>query len=115
MKNKRNNRKQGVNMKKPLILHIRAFLRSHLTHFREKIELPVFHKEDTESIFRQIGLWEDFRSGRLKCAFCHQVITGENLKCIFSEKGEIALVCSNSACADLSLQKRIDGEGNYDS
>lgn len=105
--------KGNMNLKKPLILRMRNFLLSRFPRFRERIELPVFHIDDTEDILRQFGLWENFRDNKIKCSLCSHVVTKQNLKCILSEKGEIKLVCDELACVDLLLQKYREGQNKY--
>lgn len=92
-------------VKKPLMSRIRHFLRSCLPRSKQRIEMPVFHRDDMESLLEQIGLSEDFKKGKLRCNSCGEVVTKENLQCIFSEKAKIKLLCSNLMCHSVVLKK----------
>ena len=107
--------KGSTDLKKPIILRIRDFFLSHFPRFREKIEVPVFHVDDTEDILRQLGLWENFRDKKMKCSSCGHVVTEDNLKCILSKKGEIKLVCDEIECGDFLLPEYREDQNNHES
>ncbi|MGJ4754777.1 hypothetical protein [Leptospira kmetyi] len=65
-----------------------------------KNNVNAFMDDETENIFLKLGLLGKYNAHELKCKFCKSIINKENLHSIFSESGEIKLVCSALDCID---------------
>ncbi len=65
---------------------------------RKKKKLRAVHDDDLEMVMEKLGIASKFRAGKLKCAFCGDVLTLDNLHSIFPDSGSIKLVCSKPEC-----------------
>jgi hypothetical protein len=74
----------------------------------EKDTLRAVHDDDLEQVLRGLGLYSDFIHGRLKCAFCKDLVTFDNLHSLFPDSGTIKLSCDKPQCVN-SLLLRIEG------
>jgi len=63
-----------------------------------KKEILAFHQQDMEKILKNLGLWEDLISGKLRCNICNVEIDKNNLACIYPLDEEIKICCSNLNC-----------------
>jgi len=60
--------------------------------------IQTIYDEDLPKLLSDLGLKEDFDNGRIKCSFCGDVITKENLLTIFSDGKEIKFSCNKESC-----------------
>ena len=70
-----------------------------------KTKLRAVHDNDLEELLDSLGLISKLKAGKLKCAFCGEVITFENLHSIFPDSGAIKLTCSNPECVKLLMAR----------
>jgi hypothetical protein len=56
------------------------------------------HDDDLESFLMSLGLLEDVRSGRTRCALCKEAVTLDNLHAVFPDSGDIKVVCDKPTC-----------------
>ena len=71
----------------------------------DKDTLRAVHDDDLEELLKGLSLYGDFVHGKLKCAFCSDPITFDNLHSIFPDSGAIKLSCNKPQCVnDLLLQ-----------
>jgi hypothetical protein len=70
-------------------------------------KLKAVHDIDLEGLLDSLGLSSSLRAGKLKCAFCKEVITFENLHSIFPDSGAIKVSCSNPDCVK-TLMARME-------
>lgn len=63
-----------------------------------KEKLHSVHDRDLEKILDGLSLLNKFKSGKLKCKFCHEVINFDNLHSFFPEAGKISFICDNPDC-----------------
>jgi hypothetical protein len=54
---------------------------------KEKITINAIHEQDLEGFMRELGLWEDYKAGTLKC-LCGKTITEENLSGFVPKNGK---------------------------
>ena len=73
----------------------------------EKIN-AVFDK-DLEKVLRDLMLFDDLIQGKIRCVFCNQVITMDNLEYIFSKEDKIVIGCSDRNCKSM-LKSFINGK-----
>ena len=76
-------------------------------HAVEKNILKAVHDDDLEGVLKGLGILGDFNNQRLKCAFCGDLITWDNLHSLFPDSGAIKCACSKPACVK-ELFARID-------
>lgn len=60
--------------------------------------LKAVHDYDLEQLLQNLDLLEKIRNNQLKCKFCKNVVTLENLHSIFPQSGNIQMVCDNPDC-----------------
>jgi len=61
-------------------------------------EIQAVYDEDLSKLLTDLGLKEDFDSGKIKCAFCGDIITLENFFSIFSDGEKIKFSCKKEDC-----------------
>ncbi len=72
----------------------------------QKEQIHAVHDEDLVNYLDGLGLRRKFESGELKCKFCRQTITFQNLHSMFPESGSIKLVCESVECT-MELSKLL--------
>lgn len=70
-----------------------------------KTKLKAVHDNDLEGLLDSLGLSSKLKAGELKCAFCKEIMTIENLHSIFPDSGSIKLTCSNPDCVKLLMAR----------
>ena len=78
----------------------------------EKGTLRAVHDDDLDELLGALGLYSDFVHGKLKCAFCKDPITVDNLHSLFPDSGTIKLSCNQPQCVD-SLLLRIEARRTW--
>lgn len=63
-----------------------------------KKEIEAIHKHDLEILLQNLNLLDVFRSGKIKCQFCNEILKNENLGAIYSEQKKILFSCSKLEC-----------------
>lgn len=63
-----------------------------------KEKVHAVHDEDLEKILEGLGVLNKFKHGELKCKFCNNTITFNNLHSLFPQSGAIKFVCDDSEC-----------------
>jgi hypothetical protein len=66
--------------------------------------LHAVHDDDLQAVLEKLGLASAFARGELRCKFCDDVVTWENLQSLFPDGGTIKLVCDKAACSKALLQ-----------
>jgi hypothetical protein len=65
----------------------------------DKDVLHAVHDDDLRKLLENLGHLKDFEEGKIKCKFCKDTVTFENLSTIFPESGSIKFVCNKPDCA----------------
>jgi hypothetical protein len=60
--------------------------------------LQAVHDDDLEQVLQSLGVYNDFVHGRLRCAFCKDVITLQNLHSLFPDSGAVKASCTKPDC-----------------
>ncbi len=68
-----------------------------------KLALRAVHDDDLGDLLENLGLRSKCIHGKLKCAFCKDIITYDNLHSLFPDSGDIKLVCSKPECVNRLL------------
>ena len=61
-------------------------------------ELKVVHDDELMDLLEKLHIKQDIENKKIKCKFCKGVITFDNLHSLFSESGEIKIVCESPRC-----------------
>jgi hypothetical protein len=56
------------------------------------------HDDNLKNLLKNIGYFDKVKKGDIKCKFCRDVITLENISAIFPESGSIKLICDKPVC-----------------
>lgn len=70
-----------------------------------KATLKAVHDNDLEEVLGSLGLSSKIKAGELKCSFCKEVITLENLHSLFPDSGAIKSTCANPDCVKLLMAR----------
>jgi hypothetical protein len=61
-------------------------------------KLNAVYDDDLLDVLRELGVEKDFLNHRLKCAFCEDTITWDNLYSLFPDSGAIKFSCDKPEC-----------------
>lgn len=75
---------------------------------KNKIKLKAVHDNDLIGLLESLGLYGKFKAGELKCSFCKDIITFENLHSFFPDSGSIKQTCSKPECVKSLMAKLED-------
>ena len=64
----------------------------------QKVTINAVYDDDLENLLRNLNIYHDFISRKLKCIFCNTVITSDSLHSLFPESGSIKLCCDKPEC-----------------
>lgn len=67
-------------------------------------KLNAVHLDDLERLLIGCGIYDDYKSGLVKCKFCKKVITKDNIYSLFRDSGSYKLICDNSECVKSLLE-----------
>lgn len=62
------------------------------------------HTDDLNRLLSKVGLFEQFQARQLKCKFCGDIVTLENIYSLIKDSGAYKLVCDKAACVNGLLQ-----------
>jgi hypothetical protein len=69
--------------------------------------LKAVHDDDLEVVLKALGLYAAFSQGKLKCIFCSEPITWENLHSLIPDSGAIKCGCNKPFCVE-QLVSRLE-------
>lgn len=69
--------------------------------------IKAVHDQDLEKLLNKLGLLEKFQQGLLKCGFCNNVVTFNNLQGIYKEGEEIKMICDKPLCYKEFMKKHL--------
>lgn len=75
-----------------------------------KEKVCAVHDQDLEKILDGLCILNKFKHSELKCKFCNNTITFNNLHSIFPQSGSIKLVCNSPNCVRELYRLLRDGE-----
>lgn len=67
-------------------------------------DLNAVHADDLENLLLKVELLEQFKDGTLKCKFCHDVVTADNIYSIIKDSGQHKVVCEKAECVSQLMQ-----------
>jgi hypothetical protein len=72
-----------------------------------KFEVDAVYEEDLEIFLNSIGILDSLNDGYLKCEFCNETVTLENLISVYPYKEEIKLCCNKPNCYHSLIKRGI--------
>ncbi len=76
---------------------------------RKRETLNAVHDDDLKGVLAELGVQQAFERGQLKCFFCEDTITWDNLYSIFPLGGDVKFSCSKPTCVEelvLQMEKQ---------
>ena len=73
----------------------------------EKKKLHAVYERDMKEFLKSIGILQDIEDKKIKCRFCSELITMENIAAVFPENNEISVCCSKLDCYE-NLKNRVE-------
>ena len=64
----------------------------------DKKEMKAVHERDFDNLLNKLSLAENFHSGKIKCKFCRETITKDNIYSLIHESGAVNFVCDKPEC-----------------
>ena len=62
--------------------------------------LKAVHDDDLNELLRSLNIYNEFVHEKMKCAFCGDLVTYDNLHSLFPESGSIKLCCNKPQCVN---------------
>ncbi len=72
-----------------------------------KEKIYTFHKKDFEKMLKDLGMFEDFEKTTLKCHFCSNKISENNLFGFLKINKKIVSICNKVECSEKAIQFQI--------
>ena len=63
-----------------------------------KVKIKAIHDIDLEKTLDNLGLLKKINNNKIKCKFCDNIISIQNIYALFPESGDIKIICANPAC-----------------
>jgi hypothetical protein len=73
----------------------------------QRSTLRAVHDDDLEKVLDSLGVLGAFNQSRMRCAFCGDTITFDNLHSLFGDSGTVKASCSKPDCVK-KLLARLD-------
>lgn len=61
-------------------------------------KISAVHDDDLISFLTSIGSINDINYGKIKCKFCKEQITLDNIQAVIPDSGSISYICNNPTC-----------------
>lgn len=58
------------------------------------------YDDDLVQFLKNIQIYADLEAGELKCKFCREIITLDNLLSVFPDSGTIHVCCTKAECSE---------------
>ena len=73
--------------------------------------LAAVHDDDLTAFLTSIGAIHDINAGRIRCKFCGEPISLENLQAVLPDSGSISYICNKTQCIRdfLNYTREVDG------
>lgn len=70
----------------------------------DRVNLDAIKMRELDDLLRRFGLLNDFKKKKLKCKFCREIVTKENIYSIMKDSGHIKLVCEKGECVSKMME-----------
>lgn len=77
-----------------------------LRRWRRREKLPAIDQENLIPLLVKLGMYDALLEGRLRCSFCEETLTLDNLQGLYRKDNEVAFFCIKPGCAWTSLISR---------
>lgn len=77
---------------------------------RQTETLNAVYDDDLMDVLKELGVHNDFVQGKLRCAFCGDTITWENLYSLFPDRGAVKFSCNKPECVKQLVTRVEDQE-----
>ena len=67
-------------------------------------DIDVVHSDDLSRLLEKVGLIDRFNAGELKCKFCGDIVTRDNIYSVIKDSGQYKVVCEKAGCINQLLQ-----------
>jgi hypothetical protein len=67
--------------------------------------LKAVHDTDLENVLTRLGLLESLKEGKLQCGICGNVVTVDDLRCIYPDATKIKVCCGRPECFERAFAK----------
>lgn len=64
----------------------------------EKKKLNAIYEKDIKEFLKSIGILQDIENKKVKCNFCGEVITIDNIAAVYPENNEVSVCCDKLDC-----------------
>lgn len=71
---------------------------------KEFRSINAVHEHDLNTLLDSVGLLEDFKKKKLKCKFCGDVVTDNNIFSVIRDSDRYKLVCSKARCVSSLME-----------
>lgn len=65
---------------------------------KDKEKIKAIHDDKLIELLKNLGLYEDLINSKIKCKFCKEIVTLDNLSAIIPDSGNIGLSCDKPQC-----------------
>lgn len=73
--------------------------------------ISAVHDDDLVGFLDSLGVLSDVKRGEVRCKFCREIISLDNLVAVFPESGDIKFVCDRPGCLAFLAQHRSELRG----
>lgn len=64
----------------------------------DKKEMKAVHERDLDNLLVKLSLKDHFYAGKIKCKYCKDIVTKDNIYSLIHESGAVNFVCGKSEC-----------------
>ncbi|QNO14912.1 hypothetical protein HYG86_09070 [Alkalicella caledoniensis] len=75
-------------------------------------EIKAVHDDDLVNFLQSLGEYDKVIAGTMKCQFCGEIITLDNIQSVFPLDGEVAYCCNSTKCYKLLIEGSSRGDGD---
>ena len=75
----------------------------------QDVEINAIHENELKDFLENIGILEDIKNAKIKCRFCGQTITIDNLHSVYPKNGKIYVCCEKTQCRIKDKRKNENG------
>lgn len=69
-----------------------------VTMAQSSIPIKGIYDPDLERVLRQLAIYDELLSGKMRCAVCRNEVTLENLGAVFPRENQICATCDSPHC-----------------
>ncbi len=70
---------------------------------KNKDIIDVIYEKDLQKFIENIGFYDDFKNNNIKCKFCQNLLSKDNICAILINEGKVDFICNDESCYDKLL------------